>query len=148
MRYVKLSHEVTHATYDEKTGKWHLRIRRANPETGIVGEIEDVTDILLTAFGALSRWQMPDIPGIKDYKGVLHHSAGFDPEDKTWQEVVDGWKDKRVGIIGVVSFHLSTKRHFSVCGDYLLILRNSYRVRARSNSFPRCSRAFRGSSTS
>lgn len=103
MRYVKLSHEVTHATYDEKTGKWHLRIRRPNPETGAVEEIEDVTDILVTAFGALSRWQMPDIPGIKEYKGILHHSAGFDPEDKTWQEVVDGWKDKRVGIIGVVS---------------------------------------------
>ncbi len=110
MRYVKLSHEVTHATYNEQTGKWHLRVRRANPETGVLEEIEDVTDILVTAFGALSRWQMPDIPGIKDYKGVLHHSAGFDPADKTWQEVVDGWKDKRVGIIGVVSIDLSMKR--------------------------------------
>ncbi|KAI1787759.1 FAD/NAD(P)-binding domain-containing protein [Ganoderma leucocontextum] len=103
MRYVKLSHEVTHATYDEQTGKWHLRVRRANPETGVFEDIEDVADVLVTAFGALSRWQMPDIPGIKDYKGILHHSAGFDPADKTWQEVVDGWKDKRVGIIGVGS---------------------------------------------
>ena len=103
MKYVKLSHEVTHATYDEATGKWHLRVRRANPETGVSEEIEDVADVVLTAFGALSRWRMPDIPGINDFKGVLYHSAGFDPEDKTWQEVAEAWKDKKVGVIGVVS---------------------------------------------
>ncbi|KAM5531996.1 hypothetical protein V8D89_014330 [Ganoderma adspersum] len=103
MRFVKLSHEVTHATYDERTGKWHLRIRRPNAEIGAVEEIADVADVLVTALGALSRWRMPDIPGIEEYKGILHHSAGFDPGDKTWQEVVDGWKDKRVGVIGVGS---------------------------------------------
>lgn len=103
LKYVKLSHEVTHATYNETTGKWHILVRRANPETGALEQIEDVADVVVTAFGALSRWQMPDIPGIDKYKGVLHHSAGFDPADKTWQEVVEPWKDKKVGVIGVVS---------------------------------------------
>ncbi|TBU26572.1 FAD/NAD(P)-binding domain-containing protein [Dichomitus squalens] len=103
LKYVKLSHEVTHATYNETTGKWHILVRRANPETGALEQIEDVADVVVTAFGALSRWQMPDIPGIDKYKGVLHHSAGFDPADKTWQEVVESWKDKKVGVIGVGS---------------------------------------------
>ncbi|TFK83063.1 FAD/NAD-P-binding domain-containing protein [Polyporus arcularius HHB13444] len=103
MRYIKLRHEMVQAKYDEPSGKWHLRIRRPNPETGEIEEIEDVADVLVTAFGSLTRWRLPDIEGINDYKGELHHSAGFDPLDKTWQEVADGWSDKKVGVIGVGS---------------------------------------------
>ncbi|KAI0682006.1 FAD/NAD-P-binding domain-containing protein [Earliella scabrosa] len=103
MRYIKLQHEVVRAQYDEPSGKWNLRIRRLNPSSGESEEFDDSADVLFTAFGALSRWRMPDIEGINNYKGLLHHSAGFDPEDKTWQEIVDGWKDKTVGVIGVGS---------------------------------------------
>ncbi|KAI0737191.1 FAD/NAD-P-binding domain-containing protein [Daedaleopsis nitida] len=103
MRYIKLRHEITRAQYDEPSGKWHLRVRRTDRATGQTDEFDDVADVVVTAFGALSRWRMPEIEGIEDYQGVLHHSAGFDPADKTWQEVVDGWKDKKVGIIGVGS---------------------------------------------
>ena len=103
MRYIKLRHELTHARYDETSGKWHLRVRRPHPATGEPEEITDTADVLFNAFGGLSRWRMPDIEGINTYKGELHHSAGFDPEDKTWQDVVSTWKDKTVGVIGVVS---------------------------------------------
>lgn len=102
MRYVKLQHEVVHAQYDDADGKWHVRVRRPNPNTGLSEEIEDSAQVLLTAFGGLSRWKWPDIDGLHDFKGELHHSAGFDPQDKTWQEVVAGWAGKRVGVIGVV----------------------------------------------
>ena len=103
MRYIKLSHEVVHARYDGPSGKWHVRIRRQKADAqGETEEIEDTADVLLTAFGALSRWKMPDIPGLADFKGKLHHSAGFDPEDKTWQEVAEQWRDKQVGVVGVV----------------------------------------------
>lgn len=102
MRYIKLQHEVIHAQYDEDAGKWHVRVRRPNPETGVPEEIDDTANVLLTALGSLSRWKWPDIDGLQDFKGELHHSAGFDPNDKTWQEVAKAWEGKNVGVIGVV----------------------------------------------
>ncbi|KAH9888569.1 FAD/NAD-P-binding domain-containing protein [Cubamyces lactineus] len=103
MRYIRLRHEVIYARYDEPTGKWHVRIRRPHPDTDVLEEIEDTADVLVTAIGSLSRWKWPDIDGLQGFKGELHHSAGFDPSDKTWQEVAEKWKDKRVGVIGVGS---------------------------------------------
>ncbi|KAH9925847.1 FAD/NAD-P-binding domain-containing protein [Epithele typhae] len=103
-RYIRLNHEVVHARYDEPTAKWHVRVCRVKPDApGETEEIEDSADVLFTAFGTLSRWQMPDIPGLKDFEGELHHSAGFDPGEKTWQEVAEQWRDKRVGVVGVGS---------------------------------------------
>ena len=107
MRYIKLSHEVVHAQWDAALGQWRVRVRRANPATGTPEEIEDVADVLVTAFGAITRWKMPDIPGLGDFKGELHHTASFDPSKwgkETWEEVAEsqGWSGKRVGVIGVV----------------------------------------------
>nr|VWO94428.1 FAD-binding monooxygenase BOA2 (EC (Botcinic acid biosynthesis cluster A protein 2) [Ganoderma boninense] len=96
MRYIKLSHEVIHARYDEPTGKWHVRVRRTETQE----EFEDVADVLVTAFGALTRWKMPDIPGLNEYTGELHHTAGYKPTGRTWESDLERWKDKRVGVIG------------------------------------------------
>ncbi len=104
MRYIKLRHEMVHARYDEATCKWHVRIRR--PKAGSqteFEEFEDVADVFLTAFGALSRWKWPDIPGREDFKGEVYHTAQFDPEGGSWEQVAGGWKDKKVGVIGSVS---------------------------------------------
>ena len=106
MRYIRLQHEVVHARYDEETGKWHVRVRRPHPNPSRAGEteeFEDVGDVLLTAFGAISRWNWPDIPGRDDFKGELYHTAQFDPEGGNWDEIPERWKDKRVGVIGSVS---------------------------------------------
>ncbi|KAI8971008.1 FAD/NAD-P-binding domain-containing protein [Trametes punicea] len=102
-RYLKLKHEVVHAQYNEAAGRWHVRVRRQNAETGGLDELEDTADVLVCAMGSLSRWNWPDIEGLQEFKGTLYHSASFDPAEKTWQEVVEGWKDKRVGVIGVGS---------------------------------------------
>ncbi|KAI0628458.1 FAD/NAD-P-binding domain-containing protein [Trametes polyzona] len=104
MRYINLQHEVVHAQYDAPAGKWRVRVRRPNHSgTGEPEEFEDSADVVMTAFGSLSRWKWPDIEGLHDFKGELHHSAGFDPSDKTWQEVAEAWADKKVGVIGVGS---------------------------------------------
>ena len=103
MRYIKLRHEVVHAQYDDAVGKWHVRVRR--PKDGSeteVEEFEDVADVLMTAFGALSRWDWPDIEGMNNFKGELYHTAQFDPEGGSWEQVAERWKDKRVGVIGSV----------------------------------------------
>ena len=103
MRYIKLNHEVVHAQYNEATGKWHVRIRRMYTEEGALPEeFEDVGDVLITAFGAITRWNMPDIPGIANFGGELHHTAGYKPSGKTWEDDLKKWKDKRVGVIGSV----------------------------------------------
>lgn len=102
MRYIRLQHEVVHAQYDTPTGKWLVRVRRPNAETGVMEEFEDSGDVLVTAVGALSRWKWPEIEGLREFKGELQHSAGFEPGPKTWEEVAAGWADKTVGVIGVV----------------------------------------------
>lgn len=55
---------------------------------------------MFTGIGALSRWSWPDIEGLNTFGGRLIHSAQWDVEGSTWQE---DWKDKNVGVIGVVS---------------------------------------------
>lgn len=105
MRYIKLRHEVLHARYDEPTGKWHMRIRRPVPGTTPeqFEEFEDVADFVLAGIGTLSRWKWPEIAGLNDFKGTLFHSAGFEVDgSETWQEAVEEWKEKKVGVIGVV----------------------------------------------
>lgn len=101
-RYIKLQHELIHARYDEPTGIWHLRIRRTDPETGALEEFDDTANVLMCGIGTLSRWKWPDIEGLKEFKGELMHSANFERGEKTWQEVAEAWKDKRVGVIGLV----------------------------------------------
>ncbi|KAI0737196.1 flavin-binding monooxygenase [Daedaleopsis nitida] len=114
MRYIKLNHEVVHAAYDEPTGKWHIRVRstqqrqQETSSTAQEEEFEVTADVLVTAFGAITRWKMPDIEGIETFKGELHHTAGFDPEERTWMETAEKWKDKRVGVIGVGSTAIQT----------------------------------------
>jgi len=111
--YLKLSHELVEARYDEANAKWHLKIKRpratlskqANPKPEEEFEIiEDTADIFFTGVGGLSRWQWPDIDGLKDFKGLLLHSAQWDlDDDRNWQKGVKDWKGKRVGVIGVGS---------------------------------------------
>lgn len=103
--YLKLQHELVHARYDEVQGKWHLRIRR--PGSGPTDqkpsyeEFEDTADFVFCGAGSLSRWSWPDIEGLKDFRGKLMHAADWDTDD--WREGVKNWKDKTVGVVGVVS---------------------------------------------
>lgn len=95
MRYIKLSHEVISAHYDEASGKWNLRILQPSGEI-----LDDSADFLFTATGVLSRWKWPDIEGLNQFRGKIIHSAQFSPEDEN--EWKNNWKDKKVGVIGVV----------------------------------------------
>lgn len=110
---IRLQHRVTCARYSEETGKWHLTIKRPKiatnnkpSTTGLLEppnyedweEFHDTADVLFNAVGSLSRWSWPDIPGLENFSGNVIHSAHWNTtEDK------DGWRDKKVGVIGVVS---------------------------------------------
>jgi cation diffusion facilitator CzcD-associated flavoprotein CzcO len=80
---LRLSTEVTAARFDSGSGKWRV-------ELGDGGAIE--ADVLVTATGQLSQPAYPSIPGMRDFRGRLFHSARWDHEyDLT---------GKRVGVIG------------------------------------------------
>ena len=110
--YIKLSHRLVHAQWDEAKGKWLLTIRivqdkagKGNAKFEDVVEFQDTADVLFTGFGMLSRWSLPDIEGLRTFKGPVIHSAQWETVDgaETWEESVKNWGDKRVGVIGVVS---------------------------------------------
>lgn len=89
-RDVRLHHKVEHARFDESTGRWHLKVRRAD-----TGEIfDDICDILVSATGFLSHWRWPSIQGLHDFAGHLAHSADWDAQGEY------EYSGKKVGIIG------------------------------------------------
>ncbi|KAG6911287.1 hypothetical protein DXG01_002126 [Tephrocybe rancida] len=117
--FIKLRHRIAGATYDEGTGKWHLKVRRpakgSPTEAGEhviwdwrtdFEEFDDTADVVLAGLGGLSRWTWPDVPGLESFKGRVIHSAQWDRDEDGkggWQETIKDWGDKRVGIIGVGS---------------------------------------------
>lgn len=110
--YLKLEHKLIHARYDVESSRWRLRLERQLGADHLgqarVEELEDTTDVLFTALGGLSRWKWPDLTGLSSFKGPVIHSADWrtgegDAMTLGWESTVASWKDKTVGVIGVVS---------------------------------------------
>ncbi|KAI0701861.1 FAD/NAD-P-binding domain-containing protein [Cytidiella melzeri] len=89
--YIHLKHVLSHAKWDESTGKWTLSVRRG--ADNVAGEFEETCDILLLCVGSLNRWHWPNIKGLKDFGGPVVHTAEWLLDEKS----IEG---KRVGIIG------------------------------------------------
>lgn len=87
-RYIKLQHAVSSAVWNATTAMWEVEIK--NLATGET--IKDSCHVLVNAGGILNAWRYPPIPGIKDYKGELVHSAAWDPRLSL--------EGKHVGLIG------------------------------------------------
>ena len=103
MPYIKFRHELIGARYDEPAGRWHIQIKRPSQTTsGAFEEVEDWADFVFSGIGVLHRWQWPDIAGLKDFKGVVVHSADWKLGGTTWEEDVQSWGDKNVAVIGLV----------------------------------------------
>ncbi|KAJ7665459.1 FAD/NAD-binding domain-containing protein [Mycena polygramma] len=105
--FIQLEHRLTSAIYSDATGKWDLKIQHLNKESGEVEEFEDHADVLFTGMGGLSRWKWPDIKGLDSFRGTLVHSAKWETEqgnqNSPWEDTVQSWGNKRVGVIGVGS---------------------------------------------
>ncbi|EXJ78167.1 cyclohexanone monooxygenase [Capronia epimyces CBS 606.96] len=87
-KYVHCNQAVIGARWDESNGGYHVQVKNGN-----TGELEEAfCDILINAGGILNAWRWPDIPGLKEFKGPLLHSAD-------WDDTVD-LKGKHVGLIG------------------------------------------------
>ena len=75
-RYVKTEHEVTNARWDENSAQWHVRAKNLATRESV----NKTCHILINTGGILNAWRYPAIPGLKDYKGELVHSAAWDPK--------------------------------------------------------------------
>ena len=105
MSHIRLRHELMYAAWDEDAGIWHLRVRRTGQE-GAEVEIEDTADVLFLGVGWLNRPWWPDIPGLREFRGCLLHTALWDVGDKDGAQDNNGvpqtWRNKAVGVIGNV----------------------------------------------
>ena len=101
--YIKLRHQLTGARYDESTGKWNIRLKRPSASSpDEVEEVDDWADFVFNGIGVLSRWKWPDIPGLKDFKGTLVHSANWNLGGASWEDDIEEWVGKKIGVIGLV----------------------------------------------
>ncbi|OAG03250.1 FAD/NAD(P)-binding domain-containing protein [Paraphaeosphaeria sporulosa] len=73
-KYIKLRHRIERVEWDDKIGKWRVQAR--NLESGEV--VEDEAEFFINAGGVLNSWKWPDIPGLKEFKGKLMHSANYE----------------------------------------------------------------------
>ncbi|RDW61594.1 hypothetical protein BP5796_11486 [Coleophoma crateriformis] len=86
--YVKTSHQVTGAYWDDATKGYDITVNDLT--TG--HEIRTHCDILINAGGVLNNWRWPAIPGLDKYKGTLLHTANWDDSVSL--------EGKHVGLIG------------------------------------------------
>ena len=83
-RDVQLNARVASAVYDETSKLWVI-----TSTDGLVAKAKYV----IGATGLLSAYQLPDYPGVEDFKGLSLHSA-------RWPKEPVDFTGKRVGIIG------------------------------------------------
>ncbi|KAL3465250.1 hypothetical protein BJX64DRAFT_297621 [Aspergillus heterothallicus] len=91
-QYLKLNSEVLKASFSDSTAKWTVTIRQTDPATGSATTLADTADFLILSTGRFSSPTLPDIPGLKEFKGKLVHTGRWDP---TFDP-----SDKRVALIG------------------------------------------------
>ncbi|KAK7894332.1 hypothetical protein LTR67_006093 [Exophiala xenobiotica] len=89
-KFIKLQHSVIGANWDADAAKWVVEVQRAD------GSIfKDTCDFLVNGTGLLNNWKWPNVKGLQTFKGVLAHSAAYDPSIQL--------EGKRVAVIGAGS---------------------------------------------
>ncbi|KAH8798516.1 flavin-binding monooxygenase [Xylogone sp. PMI_703] len=102
-KYIQCNRQVAGCYWDDESGKWKVHVQIVEPKKDwgsieplkVIGDFWDECDILFHATGLLNRWDYPDIPGLKDFKGRLVHTAGW-PDNYGENE----WKGDNVVVIG------------------------------------------------
>jgi cation diffusion facilitator CzcD-associated flavoprotein CzcO len=75
-RFLKLSHEIKSCRWDASAAKWIVEIKDL-----VEGKtFEDIADVLIMARGGLNHIAWPSIEGLRDFKGMVMHSADWKDE--------------------------------------------------------------------
>jgi cation diffusion facilitator CzcD-associated flavoprotein CzcO len=87
-KYVKTSHLVDHARWNEESGEWEVKVLSSLDGKRFI----DRCQILIYATGYLNNWVWPDTAGKDKFRGTLVHSASWDNDIEV--------EDKKVVLIG------------------------------------------------
>jgi cation diffusion facilitator CzcD-associated flavoprotein CzcO len=117
-RDIHFNTRVVAAHYDDAANRWQVRTEN--------GEIYSVK-FLITAVGCLSTANVPNFPGLKDFKGNWYHTGQWPHED------VD-FTGKRVGMIGTGSTGIQAAPVIAATAAHLTVFQRTanYSVPARN----------------
>jgi cation diffusion facilitator CzcD-associated flavoprotein CzcO len=105
-KYIRLSHTVAAANWEESKGQWRVTVRKADGE-----QFEDWADVFINATGFLSNWEWPKIAGLQDFEGTLIHGAA-------WPKDFDA-SGKKVAVIGSGSTAVQIVSNIAPLVDHL-----------------------------
>ncbi|KAH0283868.1 cyclohexanone monooxygenase [Aureobasidium namibiae CBS 147.97] len=93
-QHIRFNTTVETATWDEQSKKWKVSVSTAKGSKDAEFNPEYVinADFLVSAVGQLNVPKYPDIPGLKEFKGKIIHSARWD-----WSYDLQG---KKVAVVG------------------------------------------------
>lgn len=114
---IRLNTEVMRCEFSDADGRWHVTLQDGTA---------DVADIVIAATGVLHHPNVPDIPGLKDFKGAAFHSARWDdsvPLDDRRIGVV-GTGSTGVQIVSALSTRASNLVHFSRSPQWIMPVAN------------------------
>lgn len=69
-RFIKLSHKVVGAEWDQTRGKWKVEVEAPNGNT-----FTDESDVIVSARGNLNTMMWPEVDGLWDFKGEVSGST-------------------------------------------------------------------------
>ena len=115
---IRFNTRVTSAHYDEAVNRW--RVRTDQDETYVV-------KFLVTAVGCLSTANVPNFPGLKDFKGDWYHTG-------EWPHEGVDFTGKRVGMIGTGSTGIQAAPVIAAQAKHLTVFQRTanYSVPARN----------------
>jgi cation diffusion facilitator CzcD-associated flavoprotein CzcO len=119
-RDIHFNSRVTSAHYDEVVNRWH--VRTAQGETFVV-------KFLVTAVGCLSTANVPEIPGLPDFRGTWYHTG-------QWPHEGVDFTGKRVAMIGTGSTGIQAAPVIASQAEHLTVFQRTanYSVPARNAS--------------
>ncbi|KAL2818466.1 hypothetical protein BDW59DRAFT_181883 [Aspergillus cavernicola] len=92
-KYIRFNSEVKEARWDGEEMKWKVGVEvSGEKDSQFASSYVLSSDFLASAVGQLNAPQTPDIPGLKDFRGKMMHSARWD-----WTY---NYENKRIAIIG------------------------------------------------
>ncbi|KAF9884521.1 hypothetical protein FE257_001709 [Aspergillus nanangensis] len=89
--YFHMNHLDTGAYWNNQAGVWEVHIKNLASGEAFV----ECAEVFINSGGLLNAWKWPDIEGLFDYKGLLCHTANYDPS-------ID-LQGKRVAVLGIGS---------------------------------------------
>ena len=108
-RDIQLGTRVTAATFDEASERWEVRT-----DTGEVVSARFV----ITALGALSAANVPDVPGMENFAGERYYTA-------EWPHEGVDFSGKRVGLIGTGATGIQVATEVAEQADHLTVFQRT-----------------------